>query len=942
MPRQHVDLNGMWRFGTEASRHEGLPEAGDRVVAVPQTYQSAFVDLFSHTGYTTYHKTGFVVPGSWRGDEVYLHFDAVNYWCEVWVNGTKVGDHEGGYTAFEFPVTDVVRHDRPNEIAVRVLTPAVDDDRFPFVQVPHGKQDWYGPCGGIWQSVYLERRSREWIETVRVTPDLSASAAVVDLRLHTLGSADALDVVITRESDDALCRPEKVIVERTLGAQASVSTVLPIPDAELWSPEHPNLYRLNVTVRRGSAVLDGTSVVFGMRTVERKDGQFLLNGEPYYLLGALDQDFYPFTGYTPPSRAFLDDQFRKAKAMGLNLLRCHIKIPHPMYLEAADRLGMLVWYDLPNWGVSSSSTLRHAGSAAAFQRGEALLSASVQADHNHPSVVIRSIINENWGPDLVNSVDDRRRLSLAMERFRKVDPSRLWVDNSACCDNFHVTTDIEDFHNYFAMPDHRAAFDRWLASFSSRPAWTFAPDTQNRAGTEVMVLSEFGNWGLPELETLFGAYGEPPDWVQCPIRQNVVGPGAPTHDPVVVDVAHVQEAFAATGVASVFGDFDVYAKASQRVQFQAVQYQIHRIRMQNEIQGYVITELTDLQWEANGMLDMARNPKSHFDRWDEVNAPDVVIPHVSSYTCYSDEMPTVEFWVSHYSTHNLSGGAVRWSVSVDGWSTPDTSAAGVSAEGPSTSGVSTGRTPRGEIQVVGCERATVQSVGSVQLLLDDVSAPTVATVRCELVSSRGEVVNHTSIVMGVYPRLDLSTVPTLIRCRDTGLARYLAASGARITDDTTAADLVISVGEPTPDELAVRERGAALLVVCVEPGAVRVGSLSFHVINRDGVLSGDWASNNNWFDPRVLRSLPTDGLMDFSCEGAAGELLIESNDEMTSHAGMVLGWAHSGGWYLASRQHSDGGITAVTTFPLASQYGTPTIDAILNDLVGLAATRKTK
>ena len=168
---------------------------------------------------------------------------------------------------------------------------------------------------------------------------------------------------------------------------------------------------------------------FGFRTIETRDGRFYLNGEPLYLRGALDQDYYPDTICTVPSVEFLEDQFRKAKELGLNCLRCHIKAADPRYYEVADRMGLLVWTELPNGGMS---TERSRG------RKEKLLKGIVDRDCNHPSIVIWTIINENWGVDLVHDADHRDWLKRTFAWLKAYDPTRLVVDNSPLAPSFHV------------------------------------------------------------------------------------------------------------------------------------------------------------------------------------------------------------------------------------------------------------------------------------------------------------------------------------------------------------------------------------------------------------------------------------------------------------------------------------------------------------------------
>ncbi len=917
MRRERIDLNGAWNFGVFERTGGQKPPVGDRIIDIPRSYQSAFEDLFSHTGHTAFTRSGFVVPEVWFTDDVVLHFDAVNYWCEVWVNGTRIGEHEGGYAPFEFRITDSLDRDRGNEIALWVLLPAIDDERFPFTEIPHGKQDWYGPAGGIWQDVYLERRPASYIASLRLTPELDAQRVAAEVTLAGLATvghggdeaAYEFTTAVVERSDEG----ETVVTEsrRVVGPDTTLSVVLAIDEPRPWSPDDPYLYGARVRLYRNGELVDEVADHFGMRSVAAVDGEFLLNGEPYYVAGALDQDFYPHTGYTPPSVAYLEDQFRKVKAMGLNLVRCHIKVPHPAYLEVADRLGVLVWYDLPNWGASFSETLRHSATAAAMRRGEELFAEAIRLDYNHPSVVIRTIINEDWGTDLVHDADHRRWLEAAWQRFKRLDATRLLVDNSACCDNFHVRTDIEDFHIYFSMPDHRRAFDARVAEFAERPAWTFSDDAaERRTGREVLMLSEFGTWGLPSLTRLEASYGGVPDWMKRRPSAATTGRSGGSAEGAAVDPARAIGAFADSGLSKIFPTFEDYAVASQRLQFQALRYQIQRIRSHGAIRGYVVTELTDLHWEANGMLDMGRNPKSHFSLWKNVNGPDLVIPHVARYTFFADETVKVHLSVSHFSHDTLHGGVIRW-------------------EGEPGH-------HRGELHIDRCRRGEVTPIGTVRYRCEACTKATTVTFRFVLMTRDGTVVTEGSLDIGVYPNLDVAPGGA-IYCRHDRLAEYLRRSSVPLTGTPTDAVVAVVDGPPTTEELQLVAAGGTLIAALSTPGEYTVGVRSVRTVARTDVLSGDWATNSNWISRDAFPGVLGDGLLGFESEGIAGELVIERVSDATSLVGLVVGWAYDGGSYCLRWEEAAGGRIVVVTSPIGRAADEPALSAFLGDLLRLNA-----
>jgi hypothetical protein len=222
--------------------------------------------------------------------------------------------------------------------------------------------------------------------------------------------------------------------------------------------------------------------------------------------GALDQDYYSDTIATPPSTEFLEDQLRKAKELGLNLLRCHIKAPDPRYYEVADRLGMLVWTEIPNVETFTDASAR---------RLRETMEGILERDGHHPCIVAWTLINEDWGMRLREAPEQREWLADAYAWLKRADPERLVVDNSPCAPNFHVRTDINDFHYYRTVPERRIEWDMLTAEFAADADWAWSPfgDAQ-RSGAEPRVVSEFGAWGLPKPSQLRGPDGRDPWWFE--------------------------------------------------------------------------------------------------------------------------------------------------------------------------------------------------------------------------------------------------------------------------------------------------------------------------------------------------------------------------------------------------------------------------------------------
>ncbi|HYY94907.1 MAG TPA: hypothetical protein VE713_10340, partial [Pyrinomonadaceae bacterium] len=338
---------------------------GWREARVGLSWNAQFADLRDYMG-VAWYRTTFERPDLSGGRRALLRFGACDYFAEVFVNGKPVGAHEGGYTPFVLDVTEALRAGA-NELAVRVTDPPSDEAegraRFPemlYDEIPHGKQDWYVQTGGLWQPVTLETRPNLYIERVHVTPKLNGEVSVeVQLAGQAHQDPNPIEVIVR----DASGR-----IEFKTGG-GGITTMKPrkfegrVRSPRLWSPSSPTLYSVEVRLNDDDRVAER----FGFRSFEARDGKLYLNGQPFYMRAALDQDFYPETIYTPPSKEYVREQMQKGKRLGLNLLRCHIKVCTPEYLEAADEAGVLVWYEIPSWNSA------HHFSPKAAERGEQTL-----------------------------------------------------------------------------------------------------------------------------------------------------------------------------------------------------------------------------------------------------------------------------------------------------------------------------------------------------------------------------------------------------------------------------------------------------------------------------------------------------------------------------------------------------------------------------------------
>lgn len=440
-------LNGLWQIA-ELGPVEGVRFGGDlgATVLVPYPLESSLSGVGRSMKRALYRRT-FDVPAEWSGQRVLLHFGAVDWRASVWVNGALLGVHAGGYDPFTFDVTEVLRTGRPQELVVDVSDPSDDGDQPRGKQVLEPEGIWYTPSTGIWQSVWLEAVPTVHIARLHLRPELAAARLVLEADVSAARGGDALVAVASASGSE---------VARAHGP-AGTGLVLEIPVPRAWSPSDPFLYDLRVVLERNGQAVDEVASYFGLRDLsvapdERGFPRLLLNGAPVFQIGMLDQGFWPDGLYTAPSEAALVADIELAKELGFNLLRKHVKVEPDRWYYHCDRLGMLVWQDMPSGDNETP---------AAREQFERELEALVRALANHPSIVLWVVFNEGWGQH------DTERL---VERVQRLDPTR-WVTNASGWTDAPVG-DVVDVHAY--------------------PGPACPPAETQRAA----VLGEFGGLGL--------------------------------------------------------------------------------------------------------------------------------------------------------------------------------------------------------------------------------------------------------------------------------------------------------------------------------------------------------------------------------------------------------------------------------------------------------------
>lgn len=485
-----INLNGVWQF---AAAGEGAPPPFGRDLAerilVPFPVESALSGIMRHEARMFYRRR-FVVPGNWRvgsdkarGQRLLLHFDAVDWEARVWVNGSAVGTHRGGYDRFSIDITDALHHDQGGAPSgEQELVVGVDDPTEDGAQ-PVGKQRnsaianpkralYYTPSSGIWQTVWLEPVPAAHIERLDLRPDPADDS--LNIIVHTAPSAG--HAVSVTASDGA-----RAVAHAT--GMAGLEIKLRMPGAKRWSPDDPFLYDLDVRLLdttaggKTGAPIDQVSGYFGMRSIAVKpiDGQprIMLNGESFFPLSTLQQGFWPDGIYTPATDEALLFDLEQNKRLGFNTARKHQKVEPDRWYYHADRLGQLVWQDMPCTAAGRQppdpKQPAPRPSDAGNQQFESELRRMVDQLRNYPSVVIWTPFNEGWGEY------DTARIAALVKSW---DPSRL-VD------------EMSGFNVCDCAMDHGDFFDRHNLG-KAWPGPAPRPDDHKR----VAVIGEFGAFGL--------------------------------------------------------------------------------------------------------------------------------------------------------------------------------------------------------------------------------------------------------------------------------------------------------------------------------------------------------------------------------------------------------------------------------------------------------------
>jgi beta-galactosidase/beta-glucuronidase len=489
-------MNGSWEFEFDDS-NRGITEnwaSGKRKFAktilvpfAPETSKSGIGDTAFHP--FVWYRRNLPIPQEWKGRRVLLHFGAVDYKAQVWLNGRSLGEHEGGNVPFTFDITDYLQA-ADNIVVVRAEDPPTD--RY----IPRGKQYWepksrgifYTRTTGIWQPVWIEATGDSFLNRVRITASVEGDVK--------------FEANISRPSPDtefhAVVKSVASAMSLAEGPRATAAAFIRNP--RLWSLNTPNLYDVTFELRRDGKVLDRVQSYFGLRSVGVQGNRVTINGRPVYLKMVLDQGYWPESTLTPPSDEAIQYDIKMTKAMGFNGARKHQKLEDPRYLYWADKMGLLVSSEMAN---------AHLFDEGYVQRFTREWTEAVERDYNHPSIILWVPINESWGTPNLRDRRQQQHLRAMYTLTKSLDDTRLVIDNDGW--------EHSDLTDLFAIHDYASTGDLLREKYKNlgKPA-AGVPDIARTAlapgfsykGSPV-VLSEFGgiSYIMPGQKAPEGSWG---------------------------------------------------------------------------------------------------------------------------------------------------------------------------------------------------------------------------------------------------------------------------------------------------------------------------------------------------------------------------------------------------------------------------------------------------
>lgn len=569
------NLNGRWAFAfddADIGVEEGWFAPGytlDREIVVPFCYQckASGIGPTDEIHEIMWYQRNFTIPEDMEGRRILLRFGAVDYHCSVYINGQMVGGHKGGYTPFSIDVTDYLL-DGENDLRLRVVDT-------PDCSQPRGKQYWqqgltgcwYTPVSGIWQTVYLEAVSDLRVEYIHIVPNIDNSTASFEIMLNKKPEHPiSCEIVVSLNGHE-----RHALTFQARQRCSRITLDMSSPDyynsLVLWWPHMPELYDVRLKLRDGQEQLDQVDTYFGMRKIHVKDGQIYLNNRKFYQRLILDQGYWPDTLLTPPSDEAIQEDLRWTVAFGYNGARKHQKVEDPRYYYWADKMGVLVWGEVPSPYEFTEETVENLTQTTLE---------FIRRDFNHPSIICWATMNESWGVRNIAYNPRQQAVSRMLYHLTKAaDGTRLCVGNDGW---EQLDTDICGLHDY--------------------------------SPTGEVLANHFAS--RTEVET----YG-------CDQHLCYVNGHTPTGNEAFMVTEYGGIAFQNKGVQGELSGIPTWGyhgkESDENAFFERFQSVTDAVREIPYCMGYCYTQLTDVMQEINGLLTPDRKPKVDPDRLLSIN-----------------------------------------------------------------------------------------------------------------------------------------------------------------------------------------------------------------------------------------------------------------------------------------------------------------------------------
>ena len=434
------NLNGLWDYAILPVGRQ-TPSTFDGKILVPFAIESSLSGVQKKVGKENelWYQREFTVPSKWKNNRILLHFGAVDWKADIWVNDIKVGHHTGGYTPFSFDITSALKSGS-NKLVVKVWDPTNDSYQPRGKQVNRPEGIWYTSVTGIWQTVWLEPVSEKYFTNVKITPDIDNKKLIIVAETNESSASDKVEVKVMDGS--------KVVASGRSINHLPVEITMP-DEVKLWSPDSPFLYDLEITLWSDNKPQDKVKSYAAMRkySIKRDDKGIVrlqLNNKDMFQFGPLDQGWWPDGLYTAPTDDALKFDIQKTKDFGFNMIRKHVKVEPARWYMHCDRLGMIVWQDMPSgdrgpqWQprqyFNGVEWLRSPESEANYRKEWKEI---IDFLYSYPCVGVWVPFNEAWGQFKTKEI---------AEWTKQYDPSRLV--NPASGGNHYPVGDILDLHNY--------------------------------------------------------------------------------------------------------------------------------------------------------------------------------------------------------------------------------------------------------------------------------------------------------------------------------------------------------------------------------------------------------------------------------------------------------------------------------------------------------------